>query len=220
MVTSMDDAIGEIISAADQHLPRDNTLIFFSSDNGGIPRLGSNGPLREGKSTLYEGGIRVVAMMAWDGKLESGSIVEEPLHMVDLYPTLLKLAGAKVDQKNPLDGKDAWPTIAEGKKTPHDHILLNVTPFGGAIRMGDWKLVHNGAATANATSVMGPETWELFNLNQDPSETTNLVLKNSRIFRRLKSQLDRFEVEAVPPHIPPNRMPENFKVPKVWGHSD
>lgn len=219
MVTSMDDAVGEIIASANKHLPRDNTLIFFSSDNGGIPRLGSNGPLRNGKSSLYEGGVRVAALMVWDGKLEPGSMVTEPLHMVDIYPTLIGLADAQVDQKFPIDGYDAWPTIAQGKESPHDFILLNVTPFGGAIRMGDWKLVHNGVVVAGATTAVGPETWELFDLGNDPSEKTNLVDKRPKMFRRLKAQLDKLEIEATAPHIPPNRAPEDFQVPKIWGHS-
>ena len=140
MVTSMDDAIGAIIEAADRHLPRRNTLIFFCSDNGGIPRLGSNGKLRRGKGTLYEGGVRVVSIMAWDGVLQAGSVVREPLHIVDLYPTLLKLSGAVVEAQKPLDGKNAWPTIFQGEKSPHKWILLNLTPFHGAIRMGQWEV--------------------------------------------------------------------------------
>ena len=126
----------------------------------------------------------------------------------------------KWEGKKPLDGKDAWSTIVQGKESPHDLILLNVTPFGGAIRMGDWKLVHNGAAVAGATSAEGPETWELFNLRNDPSEKTNLVETNARVFRRLKSQLDQLEIESVAPHIPPNRLPDNFEVPKIWGHKN
>jgi len=137
-----------------------------------------------------------------------------------LFVTDVSAVPATVEQEKPLDGKDAWPTIAQGKESPHDLILLNVTPFGGAIRMGDWKLVHNGAAVAGATSAQGPETWELFNLRNDPSESTNLMMKNSRIFRRLKSQLDRLELEALAPIIPPNRLPSNFKGPQVWGHPD
>ena len=66
-----------------------------------------------------------------------------------MYPTILKLAGAGVKQLLPLDGKDAWSTIALGQPTPHKEILLNVTPYNGAIRQGDWKLVHNGRLSAN-----------------------------------------------------------------------
>ena len=97
-----------------------NTLIVFSSDNGGPLNLGANnGDLRAGKATLYEGGIRVDAWATWPGKLKPG-VVNEPLHMVDWYPTLLRLAGASPKQPLPLDGRDAWPTIAEGTEVRFD----------------------------------------------------------------------------------------------------
>mgnify|MGYP001156778795 CR=1 FL=1 len=91
MVTSMDDAIGQIVDAASQRLPRENTLIFFCSDNGGILRAGSNGDLRGEKSHVYEGGVRAPAIMVWEGTIKEGSVVKEPLHITDLYPTLLGL---------------------------------------------------------------------------------------------------------------------------------
>jgi arylsulfatase A-like enzyme len=220
MVTNMDEAVGTIISAANKHLPKENTLIFFSSDNGGIVRFGSNGKLRDEKGSLYEGGVRVPAIMAWDGTLKAGSVMEEPLHIVDLYPTLLGLAGSRPKQKLPLDGKDAWPTISQGKKTPHDFILHNLTPFHGAIRMGDWKLVHNGQANANVTSAVGKEKWELFNISDDPFEKNDLSTKQPKEFQRLKKKLAELAGEAVAPNIPPNAMPTDFKVPKVWGHPE
>ncbi len=220
MVTSMDDVIGTIIQAANRHLPPENTLIFFSSDNGGIPRLGSNGNLREGKGTLYEGGVRVVSIIAWDGVLEAGSIVREPLHIVDLYPTLLKLTGAQIEQKKPLDGKDAWPTIARGEKSPHNWILLNLTPFHGAVRMGDWKLIHNGDVRTNFTEAGEKETWELFNLGKDPFEKNDLRDKRPKVFQRLKKKLAQLAGEARAPNIVPNSAPQEFNSPKIWGHPD
>ena len=219
MTTSMDDAVGRIVEAADNHLPKENTLILFFSDNGNLP-VGSSGGLRGRKSMIYEGGIRSTAVMVWEGVLEAGGLVTEPMHVVDLYPTFLSLAGASVDQKKPLDGVDVWPTISKGKDRPHDFILFNVTPFHGAIRMDNWKLVHNGAANANATTSVGPETWELFDISKDPNEKNDLKDKRSRIFRRLKKQLDILEAEAVAPNIPPNVYPKDFTVPKVWGHSN
>ncbi len=146
MLAAMDEGIGEILAALDRKGLRQNTLIIFSSDNGG-PAPGvttSNGPLRAGKGTLYEGGVRVPALAVWEGKIKPGSIVDVPLHIVDWYPTLLKLAGATPTQKHPLDGRDAWPAITQGAPSPHEDILHNITPIGGALRMGDWKLIVNG----------------------------------------------------------------------------
>lgn len=218
MVTSMDDAIGRILKAASAHLPSENTLIFFCSDNGGMNMFGSNGPLRGGKGRLYEGGIRVPAIISWTGKLKPGR-VGEPLHITDLYPTLLGLAGVKVDQKKALDGKDAWPTISAGAPSPHPVILHNVTPFHGALRMGDWKLVHNGGVSANATSHRGPHTWELFNLKDDPFEKTNLATQEPEVLQDLRRKLKEFANAAVPPHIPPNEAPPGFVTPQVWGEA-
>src|SRR5205823_3095232 len=79
-------------------------------------RVTNNRPLRGAKATLYEGGVRVPAFASWQGKIKPGTVVQAPLHIVDWYPTLLRLAGASLEQKLPLDGKDAWPTITKGKK--------------------------------------------------------------------------------------------------------
>ncbi|BCX48055.1 hypothetical protein HAHE_19630 [Haloferula helveola] len=219
MVTSMDDAIGRILEAAAKHLPEEDTLVFFCSDNGGMNMAGTNGELRGEKGLLYEGGIRVPAIMSWKGKLKPG-VVKEPLHIVDLYPTLLGLAGARFEQRKPLDGKNAWPTIAEGKPSPHEFILHNVTPFQGAIRMGDWKLVHNGGVRANANSHDGPEVWELFNIADDPFEKNDLSGEKPEVLSRLRKKLEELKAESAEPHLLPNQAPEGFVVPKVWGQAE
>ncbi len=220
MVTCMDDAIGRIMQALEtSHFPPDNTLIFFCSDNGGVLRNGSNGSLRSGKGTLYEGGVRVPAVMVWRNRIPAGTVVDQPLHVVDLYPTLLRLAGASLKQPKPLDGRDAWPTIAGGKPSPHASILHNVTPFHGAIRMGDWKLIHNGHVRANATRVAEQERWELFNIREDPGEEHELSKSNPDVLKRLKEKLAKFQREAVEPNIAPNRPPKGFRTPNVWGQT-
>ena len=126
-------------------------MVVFSSDNGGPNpgRLTSNGPSRAGKATIYEGGVRVCAFAAWPGHIPAGKTIGEPLHMVDWYPTLVKLAGGTLEQKLPLDGRNIWPVLTENARSPHDAILLNSTPSHGAIRVGDWKLVLNGNADAH-----------------------------------------------------------------------
>ncbi len=221
MVTCMDDAIGRIISALDKRGMRRNTLIIFCSDNGGMGNIADNGPLRGHKGQLYEGGVRVPATATWPGVLKAGAVVQEPLHIVDMYPTLIKLAGGSLKQTLPLDGKDAWPAIAEGKPSPHEDILLNVTPANGAIRCGDFKLVHNGGIGANSTGKKADQdVFELFNLAEDPYEKNDLSKKNPQKFRQLKSRLEFYAGQAARPNVPPNRMPKDFKVPEAWGHPD
>lgn len=218
MVTCLDAAIGKIVQALDQNgFPARNTLIIFTSDNGGLPQFGSNGKLRAGKGTLYEGGVRVPAVMVWEGQLQADREIDEPLHIVDLYPTLLNLAGVGSGQVKPLDGLDAWPTISAGKPSPHEVILHNVTPFGGAVRMRDWKLIHNGHIRANAISATERQTWELFNIASDPSEKNDLKRDHPLIFQNLKAKLAEFAEAAVTPNIPPNQAPQGFRSPSVWG---
>jgi len=221
MLTCMDDAIGRIVAALDDRRMTANTLIIFCSDNGGVGAVSDNGPFRGQKGSLYEGGIRAAALAVWPGVIPAGTVVNEPLHIVDMYPTLLKLAGASLDQPLPIDGKDAWPAIAHGRPSPHDEILHNVTPATGAIRIGDYKLVWNGQIRANYTGQPPKENrYELFNLAEDPSEKTNLIDTHPDKFAHLKRRLAHHAAAAAKPNIPPNRPPPNFKTPKSWGHPD
>jgi arylsulfatase A-like enzyme len=226
MVAAMDEAVGQILAALDDKGLRKNTLIVFSSDNGGPApgRVTSNGPLRAGKATLYEGGVRVAACAAWEGHIKPGTAIHEPLHIVDWYPTLLKLAGASLEQKVPLDGKDALATIAEGKPSPHEDILLNTTPNNGAIRVGDWKLVLNGGAgeeggeAAARPKRNAAPTVELFNLKDDLSEKTNLAARHPDKVKELRARYDTYARQAVAPKSRPK--PKDFQSPKVWGETE
>jgi arylsulfatase A-like enzyme len=223
MLAAMDEAIGQIVEAVEKSGTRKNTLFIFSSDNGG-PQPGvvtDNGKFRAGKATLYEGGVRVAACVAWDGHIKAGSTITEPLHMVDWYPTLLKLCGGKLEQKLPLDGLDIWPTLTEGKPSPHKAILINTTPNNGAVRSGDWKLVvRNGAddPDGNPAKKKDKESIELFNLKDDPYEKTNLAEKNPEKFKELKDVLAAYAKQAVAPKSKPK--PADFVSPKVWGEKD
>ena len=197
MLAAMDEAVGRIAAAVEETGIKKRTLFVFSSDNGG-PRPGvvtDNGPLRGGKGTLYEGGVRVCAFAAWPGRIPAGVHVSGPLHIVDWYPTLIRLAGGKITppvQKVPLDGKDIWPTITEGKSSPHEALLFNATPTGGAIRVGEWKL----KVTVRAGRVV---RLELFDLKNDIGEKKNLAQENPKKARELLTRYLKFAEEAAPP---------------------
>jgi arylsulfatase A-like enzyme len=213
MVAAMDEAVGQILAALQETGRRKNALIFFSSDNGG-PNPGkvtSNGPLRAGKGTLYEGGVQVVACAAWEGRIKPGSVVKAPMHMVDLYPTLLKLAGASLQQKLPLDGMDILSCLTEGKPSPRTEILHNSTPFNGALRVGDWKLVVNGRARDPADEEGAPGkvkkkpkrrpadgAVELFNLADDPYEKNDLSAQQPEKVKELRRRYDELAGQAAP----------------------
>jgi arylsulfatase A-like enzyme len=125
-----------------------------------------NGPYRDGKGSLYEGGTRVVALANWPGRIPAGSTVDGMIHVVDMYPTLAALAGASTGRSKPLDGLDVWPTISEAKPSPRTEIVYNVEPFRAGVREGDWKLIWRAPL---------PEAVELYNIALDPAEKNNVA---------------------------------------------
>lgn len=197
MLSAMDEAIGQVVAALNEKGIRNDTLIIFSSDNGG-PNPGqvtSNGSLRAGKATLYEGGVRVCSFVNWPEKVPAGKIINEPLHAVDWYPTLLKLVGAKVEQKLPVDGKDIWPVITKDAKSPHEVIILNAMVRGHmAIRKGDWKLI----VGANGSD----DDKQLYDLSKDIGERNNLAAENSEKLKELLAVYDEVMKSAAPPGEP------------------
>lgn len=189
MVSAMDEAVGQVIAALKEKGLLDNTLIIFSSDNGGPApgKVTSNGPLRAGKGTIYEGGIRVCAFASWPGHIPAGKTISEPLQGVDWYPTLLKLAGGSLEQKSALDGRDIWPVLTEGEKSPHDALLMCATkPGSAALRMGDWKLVHTEKHD------------ELYNLASDLGEAKDLASTQPEKLKELRAKLDMLMKNAAP----------------------
>jgi arylsulfatase A-like enzyme len=222
MLTATDDAIGAVVAAVEKAGLSDNTLFIFSSDNGGPDpgRITDNGAYRGGKGGLYEGGVRVAAFATWNGRIPAGSTVTEPMHIVDWRPTLQKLCGAAPAGALPVDGLDVWPTLSAGAKSPHEVILLNTTPEVGAVRAGDWKLIakHNAPrGRRNAGRRRRDPAVELFDLRNDPHETTNLAAKHPEKVEELRQRLAKFAAEAVPPKATPE--PKSFEVPAVWGEA-
>lgn len=190
MTVALDRQIGAIADAIEARGLKEKTLVLFMSDNGGPIGKGQasdNGPFRAGKGTLYEGGVRVNAFATWPGRIAAGGVVNEMLHVVDVFPTLLRLAGAPPEQPPALDGRDAWATIAEGKPSPRDEILHNVEPRRGALRKGPWKVVVQG------------ERAELFNIADDPYEKTDLSAQHPEKVKELRDRLETYAREAVPP---------------------
>src|SRR5262244_531496 len=214
MITAMDDEIGRVLGALERRKMRQNTLIVFQSDNGG-PRSAKftgevdtskgtipadNGPYREGKGMLYEGGTRVVALANWPDRITPGSVVDQPIHMVDMYPTLAGLAGASLAKTKPLDGLDVWATLSEGQPSPRREVVYDIEPFRGAVRRGEWKLVWKATL---------PSSVELFNLAQDPSEQTNLANQHPQKVAELQQRIEALAGDAVEPLL----LREAFRTP-------
>jgi arylsulfatase A-like enzyme len=205
MVACLDDNIGHVVAALDKKGLRDNTLIVFHSDNGGthnamfagvmadvskIKIPCDNGPYRDGKGSLFEGGTRVCAFANWPGHIKAQA-VDGLIHAVDMFPTLAKLAGASTAKsKQPLDGLDVWETIAEGKASPRTEIVYNVEPFRAALRQGDWKLIWRNLL---------PTSVDLYNLAEDPSEKNNVAAANADKVVAMQQRLDALAKEAAKP---------------------
>jgi arylsulfatase A len=145
VIAEIDWSVGEILTALKRCKLDDNTLVIFTSDNG--PWLsygnhaGSAGPLREGKGTAWEGGVREPFVARWPGKIPAGHVSSEPVGTIDLLPTLAKLAGTALPP-NKIDGLDIWPVLsgAPNAKTPHEAYLYYWGQELHAVRSGDWKL--------------------------------------------------------------------------------
>ncbi len=205
MVTVMDEEIGRLVAAVDKKGLRDNTLILFHSDNGGVRNAmfagqmadvskikmpADNGSYRDGKGSLFEGGCRVAACANWPGHIKAGSTVDGIIHAVDIYPTLAALVGASTAKCKPLDGMNVWDTITEGKPSPRTEIVYNIEPFRGAVREGDWKLIWR---TLLPTSV------DLYNLVEDPYEKNNVAATHPDKVAAIQQRIEALAKEAAKP---------------------
>lgn len=184
-VLHLDDAVGRIVAALAQNGQKENTVLVFTSDNGGstspnhtqaypadnyaegtIP--GNNQPWRGKKGDLYEGGIRVPAVVSWPGKLRPGKY-QHPVQIIDWMPTFCALAGYTPERDLKWDGLNVWPHLTGEAQPPVARPLYWTTPNASAVREGDWKLIvprARGGRTAKA---------ELFDLGKDPYERTDLA---------------------------------------------
>lgn len=204
MVSCLDDEIGRVVAALDKKGMRENTLIVFHSDNGGTKNAMfagvmadvskikipcDNGPYRDGKASLFEGGTRVCAFANWPGKIQAGE-VNGLIHGVDLFTTFAGLAGASTEGCKPLDGVDVWSTVATGADSPRKEIVYNIEPFRGAVRQGDWKLIWR---------TMLPSSVDLYHLAEDPSEEKNLAAEHPEKVVEMQNRLNALAKEAAKP---------------------
>jgi arylsulfatase A-like enzyme len=203
-VTALDAAVGKIVAALEKRGMLDNTLIVFHSDNGGaLPMrfatgdgdirspVADNGVFRQGKGSLYEGGVRVAALAHWPARIKPKTIVTQPIHVTDMYVTLLTAGGASLEQTREPDGVDALPIIAEGKLTTRKgkEILLNIEAFHGALRAGEWKLIVHTAMPARI---------ELFQIANDPEEAENQAGAYPERVAEMMARLNDYAYEMAP----------------------
>ncbi|XP_075056448.1 arylsulfatase J [Mixophyes fleayi] len=139
MLSCLDDAVNNITTALKKYDFYENSIIIYSSDNGGQPMAGGNNwPLRGSKGTYWEGGIRAVGFVHSPFLKNKGYVCKELIHITDWFPTLVTLAGGQLDEDMKLDGYDIWETVSEGKRSPRMDILHNIDPMYTKARNGSW----------------------------------------------------------------------------------
>jgi arylsulfatase A-like enzyme len=189
MVEAMDQAVGKVLAKLDELGLRENTLILFTSDNGGLSTSEgsptSNLPLRGGKGWLYEGGIREPLLVRWPSVVKAGSVIGTPVSSPDFFPTLLAAAKAQPQPGQVLDGVSLMPLFS-GNALPERPLFWHYPHYGNqggapgaAIRRGPWKLIHwmeDGRA-------------ELFDLSKDLGERSNLAEKEPQRAAQLRAEL-------------------------------
>ena len=192
MIESIDSGVGMIVKKLEEMQLTGETMILFTSDNGGELNVTSNAPLRGGKSQLYEGGIRVPLIVKWPGHTPKGRVSPVPTCNVDFYPTFLELGGATPEEKQVLDGRSILDQLREPEKkratrTFYWHYPLEKPHFlggvsAGAIRDGNWKLIE----------WMESGKISLFNLEEDPGEINDLAKVEAGRAESLQKKLVRW----------------------------
>jgi arylsulfatase A-like enzyme len=207
MVHSVDEAVGKVMKTLDELKLADDTLVIFTSDNGGLLGPTHNAPLRAGKGYPYEGGIRVPLIVRWPRAVKAGPVSDVPVTSVDYLPTVLEAAGRELPAGREIDGVSLMPVLT-GKGTLEreaiywhfPHYRGRIMPYS-IIRAGDWKLIRR----------YDGKPFELFNLKDDLSETTDLAEKMPDRVKALDAKLTAWlgHVGAKMPKPNPGYKPKN-----------
>ncbi len=223
VIMEIDWSVGEILQTLRRLNLDENTLVIFASDNG--PWLsygehsGHSGPLREGKGTTWEGGVRVPCVMRWPGQIPRGLVCTEPAMTIDILPTVARLIGAGLPA-HPIDGLDirSLMTGKEGARSPHDALYFYWNENLEAVRSGRWKmhLPHPYRTLGGKEGGKGgqPVKYEdastklaLFDLVKDPGETQDVSREHADIVARLKETARRFDEDLKHHSREPGRLP-------------
>jgi len=184
MMRSMDEGIGRVLAALRRARLERDTLVIFTSDNGG-ERYSYNWPFSFQKGYLFEGGIRVPAIVRWPGVVRGGSVTEQAAITMDWTATILAAAGVQADGVQPLDGESLLPVLA-GERTAYDRALFWRTRTRAAARIGRWKYVQEGEAE------------QLFDIGEDLGEKTDLKAREATAFAEAKRRYSAWAAEMLP----------------------
>jgi len=200
LIESVDDSVGRLLAKLDELKLADNTLVIFTSDNGGLTNDTSNAPLRKGKGWSYEGGVRVPLIVKWPGVTKPGSVCNAPVIGVDFYPTLLALAGV-TPPPGPVDGESFEPLLRGSGTMKREAIFWHFPHYRGggtlpysAIREGDWKLIE----------FLEDMSVELYNLKLDIGETKDLAATMPDKVNALRKKLHDWRDQVGAQMLTPN----------------
>lgn len=194
MMAAVDRGVGNLVDALEVAGEFDNTLIIFTSDNGGKTSLGaSNHPLKKGKGSVSEGGIRVPMFFHWPKGVPAGRVFEHPVTTLDFFPTFVSLAEAEVPEGKVLDGVDVMDAVTRGESPREDGMVYAVRHRGGfseiSGRRGSWKAIWD----------MKGGSWRLYNVDVDMSEKKDLSSRYPERLQKLKAKIRRWTATHVEP---------------------
>ena len=204
-VEEVDWSVGRVLATLrEQQLDR-NTLVIFTSDNGPWLIMGERGgvagPLRNGKGTTWEGGVREPTIAWWPGTIAAGTSCDAPVSEMDVLPTLVKLAGGEVPGDRKIDGKDIWPLLAgRTQESPHEALYYFYSSRLEAVRVGPWKLAIAPQKKFNERNKPGmvPASLEqprLYQLLEDIGETTDVAAQHPDVVERLKQFVAQMDAD-------------------------
>jgi arylsulfatase A-like enzyme len=217
MVTAMDTTIGRILAALRQEGIDENTVVLFSSDNGGPVAFGANNtPLRGAKGTTFEGGTRVPTILRWPGRLKPDQRTNQVITASDYFPTLAAAAGIRPGNDLPFDGLNLWPSLVSGKSQPRENLFWSVETarvFRMGLRHGAWKLVREIPREGEMRTY-------LFDLEEDPNEKKDLSTKNKKITAELAALAAEWQALA-PDNTEPlsEQPPPGWRAPSQWAEA-
>ena len=195
MIRALDRNVGRVLEALREKGLEENTLVIFTSDNGGANYLGLDGlnqPFRGWKATFFEGGLRIPLFMRWPGKFPAGATSNHPVTHVDIYATAAAAAGIDVPTDRPIDGRSLLEcAVDQAAPAPHEALFWRSGPYG-AVRVGDWKL---------QVAQTPPKQW-LFDLSVDPTEQHNLAEQRPDKLAELQARLRQIDAAKVKPLWP------------------
>ncbi|MBI5085263.1 MAG: sulfatase-like hydrolase/transferase [Acidobacteria bacterium] len=216
MTSAMDDTIGRVLGTLDSEDIAGDTLVLFFSDNGGpLPQGATNTPLRAGKGTTFEGGIRVPCCMRFPGRAAAGVVSQQVLTMCDYFPTLAAAAGVSPGGTLPLDGRNLWPAISSGRVVPRGDLFFSIGRANGlqyAIHRREWKLVREIPSSGAPTNL-------LFHILDDPNETTDLSAKHPALVADLTAAIDRWAALHPRDGVREGPQPDGYKAPPQWAEA-